>query len=74
MTLYDLMSSTTMQGDIDIRVVNDDGDIVDSEYYDSVDDLRYCEIDHLEDMENLEVKYIYAGDYCMVIELEETED
>jgi hypothetical protein len=74
MTLYDLMSSMTLQGNIEIRVMNDDGEAVKTEYFDSVDDLECCEIFRLEDMENLEVQYMYAENACMVIELEETED
>lgn len=73
MTLYDLMSSMTLQGNIEIRVMNDDGEAVKTEYFDSVDDLECCEIFRLEDMENLEVQYMYAENACMVIELEETE-
>lgn len=50
------------------------------------DDLECCEISRLEDMENLEVNYIYTETFtkrypnsaktcaCMVIELEESED
>lgn len=86
MTLYDLMSNMTLQGNIEVRVMNDDGEAVKTEYFDSVDDLECCEISRLEDMENLEVKYMYAETFtrrypnstktvaCMVIELEESED
>lgn len=86
MTLYDLMSAMTLQGNIEIRVMNRDGAAVKAEYFESVDDLEYCEIYRLEEMENLEVKYIYAETFtkrypnsaktcaCMVIELEESED
>lgn len=74
MTLYDLMSSMTLQGNIEVRVMNDDGEAVKTEYFESVDDLECCEIFRLEDMENLEVKYMYAENACMVIELEEMED
>ena len=86
MTLYDLMNSMTLQGNIEIRVMNCDGAVLKAEYFESVDDLEYCEISRLEEMENLEVKYIYAETFtkrypssastcaCMVIELEESED
>lgn len=87
MTLYDLMSAMTLQGDIDVRVMNDDGETVKEEYFECVDDLEMCEISRLEDMENLEVKYMYPEIFtkhyypngantraCMVIELEESED
>lgn len=86
MTLYDLMSNMTLQGNIEIRVMNEDGEAVKTEYFESVDDLECCEISRLEDMENLEVNYIYTETFtkrypnsaktcaCMVIELEETED
>ena len=74
MTLYDLMNNMTLQGNIEVRVMNDDGEAVKTEYFDSVDDLECCEIFRLEDMENLEVQYMYAENACMVIELEKTEE
>ena len=82
MTLYDLMSSAMLQGNIEVRVMSNDGKMLDVKYFDSVDDLEMCEISRLEDVENYEVISMFAetvvrhfpnstkSSSCMVIELE----
>ena len=73
MTLYDLVNSMTIQGNIEIRVFNEDGDETTYRTFCNVDDLSVCDLDAVE---NMRVTYMYSignsrGNSSLIIELQE---
>ena len=80
MTLYELMDSVTLQGNIEVRNLLVNGDTKEALYFESQDDLRSAD---LQGMEDLQVTYMYSEKFekrywnhtatcsCMIIEVEE---
>ena len=75
MTLYDLTNETTLQGDVCIKVFDQDGNEKESRFFrDQCEFICYC--NDVDDLENLEVSFIYPhkspdGAAWLVIELTE---
>lgn len=68
MTLYDLVSQVTLQGDIRLSVWDEDGEEIEVEEYDNCEYLS-CHV--VKRYENLEILYIFsATDSKLHIELE----
>ena len=75
MTLYDLVNSMTIQGNIEIAVFDIDGNEKERELFPSVDDLSCCKLAEYED---LRVTYMFpnsttTGRAWLTIELLEEE-
>ena len=71
-TLYDLVNSTTVQGDIKITIFDELGHEIEEWQTKYCDDLSNADIS---DFEFMEVNYIFCGsDGFLHIELEKTEE
>jgi hypothetical protein len=77
MTLYDLTNVTTLQGNIEVKVFDAEGSEKEARFYRDQDDFtpHWCDA---EDIEDLQVTYIYTTKSCdctawLVIELQEDE-
>ena len=57
MTLYELENSMTIQSNVEVRQMLDNGDVKKSVYFEYCEDLASADLDGLEDME---VTYIYS--------------
>ena len=77
-TLYDLANSAYVQGNISVVIFNDDCEEVRRVNIECADDLSWHLRHELQDMEDLEVMYMYAElidkTPWFVIELKEGED
>ena len=73
MTLYDLANSATIQGNIEIALIDDNGNDVRRVRLGWVDDLAHELFRDLYGLEDRNVKYISPriidGDPCIIIEL-----
>lgn len=77
MTLYDLSNALTLQGNIEIKVFDEAGNEKETRCFRDVEDFN-CTCTDTNDLEDLEVTYMYAtksadGTEWMVIELKEEE-
>lgn len=73
MTLYDLTNSTTVQGNIEIKVFDSQGSEKESRFFRDQDDFS-CYMNDCDDMEDFRINYIYPTKGCdgtvwLVIEL-----
>lgn len=73
MTLYELTNSTTIQGDIEVALIDENGNDVRRVRLGRVDDLAHELFRDLYGLEDRNVKYIFPriidGDPCIIIEL-----
>lgn len=75
MTLYDLVNSMTIQGNIEVAVFDTDGNEKDRHFIRNSDDLCYDDIDEFED---LKVTFMFPNKSCdgtvwLTIEVQEEE-
>lgn len=79
MTLYDLANATTIQGNVEVAVI-EDGLVQRHYFYHNCDDLAHAGFDcEAEDIDEMEVVYIYPdkasdGRIWLVIEVTEEVD
>ena len=78
MTLYELSQSFNLQGNIEIKVFDSEGNEKETRCFEGVDSFC-CTCTDTNDLEDLEVTYMYAtkspdGEAWMVIEVSETEE
>ena len=71
MTLYDLMSTITLQGNIEVRVMDGNGNEVDKESFHGTSDLECSGLTRLERMEDFNVEYMFVLGNIMIIELKQ---
>lgn len=73
MTLYDLTSTTTVQGSVEIKVFDEHGSEKESRFFRDQDDFS-CYMNDCDDIENYTINYIYPsksydGAVWLIIEL-----
>lgn len=63
MTFYDLTTTITLQGNIEVKIFNHLGDEIDSRFFRDLDDFSIS-CTETEDLEDCEVTYIYSKKSC----------
>ena len=77
MTFYELTTSLTLQGNIEVKVFDADGDLKESRCFRDLNDFS-CTCTDTNDLEECEVTYMYAtksadGEAWLVIEIAEVD-
>lgn len=63
MTFYELTTSITLQGNIEVKIFNSMGDEIESRCFRDLDDFSISCTD-TEDLEDCEVTYVYSSKSC----------